>query len=128
MKTITLVSGACLGLLSVVFGAFGAHALKNILTVEKLTSFESGVRYQMYAALYLLIIGYILKFETNTEKWISYSMIIGTVLFSFSIYLLCMQEAWNFNAKILGPITPIGGVFMLVSWLLLILHFINKSK
>ncbi|EKB57607.1 DUF423 domain-containing protein [Bergeyella zoohelcum] len=127
MKTITLAVGAAFGLLSIVFGAFGAHALKSILSVERLSSFEVGVRYQMYAALYLLIVGYILKFETGAEKWISLSMILGTVLFSFSIYLLAMQEAWNFNAKFLGPITPIGGLFMIISWLLLIIYFLKKQ-
>ncbi len=57
MKTFTLVIGAVYGLLSVILGAFGAHALKKILSVEKLTSFETGVRYQMYSALFLLIVG-----------------------------------------------------------------------
>ena len=61
MKTITLVFGAVYGMLSVILGAFGAHALKKILSVERLESFETGVRYQMYAAFFLLIAGYILK-------------------------------------------------------------------
>ena len=86
MKTITLVFGAVYGMLSVILGAFGAHALKKILSVERLESFETGVRYHMYAAFFLLIIGYILKFETSTEKWTSILMIVGTFLFSISIY------------------------------------------
>ena len=62
MKTITLVIGGIYGLLSVILGAFGAHAFKKILSPDKLQSFETGVKYQMYAALFLLIVGYILKF------------------------------------------------------------------
>ncbi|WP_419869919.1 DUF423 domain-containing protein [Chryseobacterium sp. CT-SW4] len=123
MKTITLVFGAVYGCLSVIFGAFGAHALKKILSVERLESFETGVRYQMYAAFYLLIVGYILKFETSSERWISILMIAGTLLFSFSIYLLCLQDSLGANLKFLGPITPLGGTLMILSWGMLIFYF-----
>ncbi|SIS81801.1 Uncharacterized membrane protein YgdD, TMEM256/DUF423 family [Chryseobacterium ureilyticum] len=127
MKTITLVFGAVYGMLSVILGAFGAHALKKILSVERLESFETGVRYQMYAAFFLLIIGYILKFETSTEKWTSILMIAGTILFSVSIYFLSMQDYLGVNLKFLGPITPLGGLFMILSWGMLILYF-AKNK
>ncbi|KFF10253.1 DUF423 domain-containing protein [Chryseobacterium soli] len=123
MKTITLVFGAVYGMLSVILGAFGAHALKKILSVERLESFETGVRYQMYAAFFLLIAGYILKFETSSEKWISILMIAGTMLFSFSIYFLSMQDYLGANLKFLGPITPLGGLLMILSWGMLILYF-----
>ncbi len=123
MKTITLVFGAVYGMLSVILGAFGAHALKKILSVERLESFETGVRYQMYAAFFLLIVGYILKFETTSEKWISILMIVGTILFSFSIYFLSLQDYLGANLKFLGPITPLGGLMMILSWAILILYF-----
>ncbi|GEN68133.1 MULTISPECIES: DUF423 domain-containing protein [Chryseobacterium] len=127
MKTITLVFGAVYGMISVILGAFGAHALKKILAVERLESFETGVRYQMYAAFFLLIIGYILKFETSTEKWTSILMIAGTLLFSVSIYFLSMQDYLGVNLKFLGPITPLGGLMMILSWAMLILYF-AKNK
>ena len=123
MKTFTLVIGAVYGLLSVILGAFGAHALKKVLSVEKLQSFETGVKYQMYSALFLLIVGYILKFESPSEKWISILMIAGTFLFSVSIYFLSFSEVWNTNLKFLGPITPIGGLLMIISWAMLIFYF-----
>ncbi|ASW75935.1 membrane protein [Chryseobacterium piperi] len=123
MKTITLVFGAVYGMLSVILGAFGAHALKKILTVERLESFETGVRYQMYAAFFLLIVGYLLKFETSSEKWVSILMIAGTMLFSFSIYFLSLQDYLGANLKFLGPITPLGGLLMILSWAMLILYF-----
>ncbi|MDQ1160786.1 uncharacterized membrane protein YgdD (TMEM256/DUF423 family) [Chryseobacterium sp. SORGH_AS 447] len=123
MKTITLVFGAAYGMLSVILGAFGAHALKKILSVERLESFETGVRYQMYAAFFLLIVGYILKFDTSSQKWISILMIAGTMLFSFSIYALSMQDYWGMNLKFLGPITPLGGLLMIISWAMLIFYF-----
>lgn len=127
MKTITLIFGAVYGMLSVILGAFGAHALKKILSVERLESFETGVRYQMYAAFFLLIIGYILKFETSAEKWTSILMIAGTFLFSVSIYFLSMQDYLGMNLKFLGPITPLGGLLMILSWGMLILYF-AKNK
>ena len=127
MKNFTLIIGAVYGLLSVILGAFGAHALKKVLSVEKLQSFETGVKYQIYSALFLLIVGYILKFESPSEKWISILMIAGTFLFSMSIYFLSFSEVWNTNLKFLGPITPIGGLLMIISWAMLTFYFV-KTK
>jgi len=127
MKTITLIIGALYGLISVILGAFGAHAFKKILSLERLESFETGVRYQMYAAFFLLIVGYILKFDTSSQKWISLLMIFGTILFSVSIYLLSFQDYWGVNLKFLGPITPLGGLLMIISWGMLIFYF-AKAK
>ena len=127
MKNLTLIIGGIYGLLSVILGAFGAHAFKKILSVERLESFETGVRYQIYAAFFLLIVGYILKFETSSEKWISILMIAGAFLFSVSIYFLSFQDYWGINLKFLGPITPLGGLFMIISWGMLIWYF-AKTK
>ena len=127
MKTFTLVFGAVYGLVSVILGAFGAHALKKIISVEKLASFETGVRYQMYAAFFLLIVGYILKFETTSEKWISILMIVGTFLFSVTIYLLAFSEVAAIPSKIIGPITPLGGLLMIISWAMLIFYFVKNK-
>ena len=127
MKNLTLIIGGIYGLLSVILGAFGAHAFKKILSIERLESFETGVRYQIYAAFFLLIVGYILKFETSSEKWISILMIAGAFLFSVSIYFLSFQDYWGINLKFLGPITPLGGLFMIISWGMLIWYF-TKAK
>ena len=127
MKNLTLIIGAFYGMLSVILGALGSHAFKKILPEDKLHSFDIGVKYQMYSALFLLIIGYILKFETKTENWISWLMIFGTFFFSVSIYFLVFQETLNINMKFLGPITPIGGMMMIISWALLIWYF-AKTK
>ena len=127
MKNLTLIIGAVYGMLSVILGAFGAHALKKVLSVEKLQSFETGVKYQMYSALFLLIVGYILKFENPSEKWISILMIAGTFLFSVSIYLLAFSEVVAIPAKAIGPITPLGGLLMIVSWAMLIFYFVKQE-
>ena len=128
MKNLTLIIGGIYGLLSVVLGAFGAHKIKKILSIERLESFETGVRYQMYAAFFLLIVGYILKFETTSEKWISILMIAGTFLFSVSIYFLAFQDYLGMNLKFLGPITPLGGLFMIISWGMLIWYFVKVKS
>ena len=127
MKNITLIIGAIYGLTSVILGAFGAHALKKVLTVERLTSFETGVKYQMYHALLLLLIGFFLKFETGIEKATAWFIILGVIFFSVSIYFLSFQEVWGVNLKFLGPITPIGGLLMITGWALLIYIF-AKTK
>ncbi|UOE41470.1 DUF423 domain-containing protein [Chryseobacterium suipulveris] len=127
MKSLTLIIGAVYGLLSVILGAFGAHAFKKILSPDRLESFETGVRYQMYAAFFLLIVGWILKYETKSENWISWMMIFGTLLFSFSIYFLAFQDYLGVNLKFLGPITPIGGLLMIISWVMLIFYFVKMK-
>lgn len=127
MKNTTLIVGAVYGLISVILGAFGAHALKKVISLEKLASFETGVRYQMYSALFLLIVGFILKFETPAEKWISILMIAGTFIFSVSIYLLAFSEVAAIPSKLIGPVTPLGGFLMIISWAMLIFYFVKNK-
>lgn len=123
MKTITLIIGAFYGMTAVILGALGSHAFKKILPLEKLQSFEIGIKYQMYHALLLLVLGFFLKFETGIEKTASWFIIIGTFLFSVSIYFLSFQEVLGRNLKFLGPITPLGGVLMISGWAILIYIF-----
>ena len=127
MKSVTLIFGAVYGLISIILGAFGAHALKKVISLDKLQSFETGVRYQMYGAFFLLIVGYILKFETPAEKWMSIFMIAGIFLFSVSIYLLAFSEVAAIPSKVIGPITPLGGLFMIISWAMLLFYFIKHK-
>lgn len=127
MKQLILIIGSIYGMLSVILGAFGAHAFKDMLSTEKLVSFETGVRYQMYHAILLLVIGFALSFTSPIERWAGICIIVGVLLFSFSIYLLSFAEYWNINLRFLGPITPLGGVFLIAGWLLLLIFFI-KSK
>lgn len=127
MKQLVLVIGAIYGATSVILGAFGAHAFKKILPAEKLVSFETGVQYQMYHALLLIIIGAFLQFQTGLEKGAAWSIIVGSFLFSVSIYFLSFADHWGINLKFLGPITPLGGLFMIIGWFLLIYNFIKMK-
>jgi uncharacterized membrane protein YgdD (TMEM256/DUF423 family) len=128
MTHFTLLFASILGGLAVVFGAFGAHALKKILSEEQLKSFEIGVKYQMYYAIVLLIVGFSFNFETASEKYMVYSFMAGIVLFSFSIYGLVISSAKNKKLKFLGPITPLGGLFLIIGWGLLFYNILNLPK
>lgn len=126
MKQIVLSIGALYGATSVILGAFGAHAFKKILPAEKLASFEVGVRYQMYHALLLVAIGLFLQFQTTLEKSAAWCIIAGTFIFSVSIYFLTFADYWGANLKWLGPITPLGGLLMIIGWFLLLFYFLKR--
>lgn len=115
-KNIFLIA-ALLGASGIVFGALGAHALKAVLEPEKLQSFETGVRYQMYHALFLLVLG-LLKIQRSNMQigGVVWMVLLGVLLFSGSIYLLAMQSVWGISLHFLGPITPIGGVLLIAAW------------
>tara|TARA_B100000683_G_scaffold110545_1_gene108976 strand:- start:5237 stop:5692 length:456 start_codon:yes stop_codon:yes gene_type:complete len=112
-------------LTAIILGALGAHLLKEILSENKLTSFETGIRYQMFHGLTILILSLNKDYFTNRLNVILKIMSFGTVLFSLSIYLLSLQGLIEFKLSFLGPITPIGGLFLIISWILL---FCNVKK
>ncbi|WP_439128422.1 DUF423 domain-containing protein [Polaribacter sp.] len=124
MSYIAIIFGAIFGFLAIILGAFGAHLPKKKLTEAQLQSFETGVKYQIYHAIVLLVLGYQLNIEINIDKYIVYAFIIGTILFSFSIYGLVISSAKNKKIKLLGPITPLGGLFLAIGWFLLIYKYI----
>lgn len=118
--------GAFFGAMAIIFGAFGAHALKKIMTPEQLLSFETGVKYQMYHALVLLMIGFNYNLTTSLEKYMVYCFALGTILFSWSIYGLSISAAKGNSWKFLGPITPLGGLLLVAGWCLLFYSFIQN--
>lgn len=126
METILMVQvlGALFGLLAVVFGAFGAHSLKKKLTAEQMQSYETGIKYQMYHAILLLVLGFNMGFSTSLERYIAYCFILGIIFFSLSIYALVLSGAKGRKWKFLGPVTPIGGLLLVIGWGLLIYSFL----
>lgn len=118
-------TAAFLGMLAIILGAFGAHALKKVLSIEQLSTFETGVKYQMYHALLLLFIGLTDKINDNIKSQIYNLIIIGVILFSGSIYLLATKNITNLDFSIIGVATPIGGVFLIAGWSLLFYKFIS---
>ena len=118
-QEIIIATGAFFGMLSVILGAFGAHALKKILSTDQQHSFEVGVKYQMYHAIVLLILGFNADSITSATYW---CFTIGIILFSFSIYGLVLSDAKGKKLRFLGPITPIGGLLLTAGWLLLLIN------
>lgn len=118
--------GALYGFLAILFGAFGAHALKNTFSQEQLKGFETGVKYQMYHAIVLLMLSFNLNLETALEQGIIYCLILGTFLFSFSIYALMLSASKGKKIRFLGLVTPIGGLLLAAAWGMLLFFFIKE--
>ena len=111
------VTAAFLGALTIALGAFGAHGLKEIIDAPSVDGFNTGVRYQMYHSLVLLLIGLTPRISEPTKKWVFRLMIAGVILFSGSIYVLSIKEHLPFNASSIGFITPLGGILIILAWL-----------
>ncbi len=121
-----IITGAFFGAMGVVLGALGAHSLKGIPSPDLLNSFETGVRYQIIHALLLLILGFQNKIKTRV---LSFLIPAGIILFSFSIYLLSFRDLLDAGwLKILGPITPIGGLLLISSWILIIITTLRHKN
>ena len=125
-KTI-LLTGLAMGTLAVILGAFGAHGLKKVLTPEALNTFEVGVRYQLYHALFLIVLVCINTVDKGTKKVVFFLIALGVVFFSFSIYLLATNNLTNFDFKKIGFVTPIGGALLISGWGYLFFKVLTKS-
>jgi uncharacterized membrane protein YgdD (TMEM256/DUF423 family) len=121
---------AIFGGLAVAFGAFGAHGLESITSDQKiLHGFQTGVQYQMMHALVLLAIGIMYQhFPGSWMKWAANCFIAGIFLFSGSLYLITFLKIQSSSAvRIVGPVTPIGGLFFITGWLILLIAIIKKK-
>lgn len=124
MKMLFLtLSGAILMFLGIVLGALGSHALSDKLTPSSLVSFMTGVRYMMYHALVLLFISQLPYVDEGAQSITGTILLIGTLLFSGSIFLLSTQSLHGTSMSFLGPITPIGGLVLMIGWAYLIVKY-----
>lgn len=123
-----LIIAAILGMLAIILGAFGAHGLKKLVTIEQVNSFEIAVRYQMYHALFLLFVANTTLLGVKEKNILLYLTLIGVIFFSGSIYLLSTATITGIKTKILGPITPIGGLILISSWGYLLYSVLIKSN
>jgi len=117
MQKIILILAAVLGALSVIIGAFGAHAFKELLeTHQRMETFETGVKYQFYHILAMLGVGLLMfKIEDQWLNYSAYSFLAGIVLFSGSLYILSLTGITKW-----GAVTPLGGLFLILGWVFLI--------
>ena len=127
MNNKIISTAAFFGMTSIVLGAFGAHALKQVLTADQLITFETGVKYQIYHALFLLFLGLDTHLTTKVKKIILGLTILGVILFSGSIYFLATDSLNAFNFKVIGFVTPIGGLFLISAWSILMAQFLKKK-
>jgi uncharacterized membrane protein YgdD (TMEM256/DUF423 family) len=119
-----LMGGLFFSFLSIVFGAFGAHALKSFIQPDRLVIFETGVRYQFMHGAGLIMLALYASQHNNTVvmqkaiAWASIFFIVGIFCFCGSLYLLALQSILQLECiSIVGPITPIGGLFFILGWL-----------
>ncbi len=119
-----LVITCFLGMLAIILGAFGAHALKEILTLEQLQSFETAVRYHFFHVVILLFINTYDGFSVKQKNGISYLLFTGIIFFSGSIYLIQLTTV---KAKSIWFVTPLGGLFFIISWISMIVIFGKKA-
>ena len=107
-----LSTAGFLGMTAILLGAFGAHALKEVLDTEALATFETGVKYQMYHALLLLFLGSNTSISSQLKTW---------------VYRLVLIGVSGMEAKFVGPLTPLGGSLLIGAWVILMVHFLKKK-
>ena len=121
-------AAAFFGMTGVILGAFGAHWLKKHLEIDDLSTFETGVRYQIYHAFLLLFIGLMPNLKEKVQRALLILITVGILLFSGSIYLLATNSMTNFDFKTIGFITPIGGLLLISAWFWILVNFIGKKN
>ncbi len=120
-------TGLFFGVLAIVLGAFGAHGLEPLIGAESIQTFETGVRYQMYHALLLLVLANTDFLTEHGKRPVFVLVVIGVVLFSFSIYFLATNSLTAFDFKRIALLTPLGGTLLIVGWIVMGVMVLRKS-
>lgn len=126
-----IVTGLILIIIAIILGAFGAHGLKNITSDSAiLEAFDTATKYQFFQGLGFLILPFILTRYAISGKAIFYFMLLGTLFFSGSIYGLTYSKVHTAGSmsKVFGPVTPIGGLLMILGWTLALIQVIRKHN
>lgn len=127
MNKKVVLTAAIIIAVAIILGAFGAHGLKKIVSIEKVASFETGVRYQFYTGFSLLVLGLNSDRFSFSIKNVILLLMLGMFFFSFSIYFLALQDYFGIKLSFLGPITPIGGLLMIIAWGMFALNLARKQ-
>lgn len=128
MKRKIRLFGSLFMVFGILLGALGSHYFKRILSVEGLESFEVGLRYLIYHGLGLLLLSGMGFKYLKEKKRIFYLMLWGTLIFSGSIFLLSFKNFLPFSITFLGPITPVGGIALILAWSLMVIAFLKKGN
>jgi uncharacterized membrane protein YgdD (TMEM256/DUF423 family) len=122
-----LIAGSILGLLGIILGAYAAHGLEKIVDEDAVNTFETGVRYQIYHAFFLLILGGTSFVNSKTKKIVFYLVLVGLLFFSGSIYGLATNDLSSFNFKTIAVITPVGGLLLILAWATMLIGIIRNK-
>ena len=122
-----LITGTILGILGIILGAFAAHGLEKLVDADAIKTFETGVRYQIYHAFFLLILGGTYFVDLKLKKIILYLVVVGVIFFSGSIYGLAMNELSGFDFETIAIITPIGGLSLILAWFVMLIGIIRNK-
>jgi len=115
-----ILTASFFGAVAVILGAFGAHSLKNILSVDALAIWTKGIEYQFYHTFALLFLSTFARFRTKLVDLSYFCFTLGIVFFSGSLYLLATREITQLQwVNVVGPITPLGGLLLVAGWVLL---------
>ncbi|RED46665.1 uncharacterized membrane protein YgdD (TMEM256/DUF423 family) [Winogradskyella eximia] len=127
MNKTLLITGAILGVLGIILGAFAAHGLEKLVDADAIKSFETGVRYQLYHAFFLLILGSTSFLSLKAKKTIFYLVLFGVIFFSVSIYGLATNSLSSFDFKTIAFITPLGGLLLIAAWMVMLIGIIRNK-
>jgi len=117
-----ILTASLFGCIAVIFGAFGAHSLKNVLSTDSMAIWTKGIEYQFYHTFALLFLSTFARFRTKLVDFSFYCFSVGTLLFSGSLYLLATRDILHLSfVHVIGPVTPLGGLLLVAGWILLFL-------
>ena len=120
--------GCLLMAITIGIGAFAAHGLEKLVSADAIASFETGVRYQMYHSLAIILLGILYDFRPKLIRFTLVIFLLGILLFCGSIYFLALKEVIGDGVSVLGPVTPIGGILFIFGWVRLGLGLLTKDR
>lgn len=123
-----IITGVFLGMLAIAIGAFATHGLKPRISADAIITFETGARYQMYHALFLMLLGGISLVSNKIKRICFFLTVLGVVLFSGSIYLLATNTLTSFDFRSIALLTPLGGTLLILAWMLLLINLVKLKK
>ncbi len=122
-----IITAAVFGILAVIFGAFGAHILKKMITESQLETWHTAVQYHFYHTLGLLFLSTFARFKNNLINIAAYCFVFGMIFFCGSLYVIALKDVLEINTKFIGPITPFGGLLFVFGWVGLLLAAIKDK-
>lgn len=123
-----IIIASVFGMLAVILGAFGAHGLKKLVSIDQLDAWHTAVQYQFYHTFAMLFLATFSRFRSRAINASSWFFTAGILLFSGSLYLISAKDILNIDSlSLIGPLTPIGGLFFILGWVSLLVATIKNK-